>query len=197
MTGPELAADVKDKVIAIVEQDENTGHWDAHCAGVWISLTQIMTANHCTQAEILPGLRLPMDYRWVATLEQYDANHPMKAKVTSRDEARDIAVLQVEVIFPHAYAEFRRGEVPVGEEVYVCGQPWGDLSLPWTVTRGIVSGIRPDFRDLKGEILQTDAVIWYGNSGGGMFDHEGRLVGISSEIDVRSKKYGFFVRVTS
>jgi S1-C subfamily serine protease len=197
MNGPELSADIKDKVIAIVEQDEDTKKWEAHCAGVWISPTEIMTANHCTTKEIIPGLRLPLMSRWVATQAQFDAQAPVQALVVRRETARDLAVLQVKDVSPHGYAEFRQGTVPVGEEVYVVGQPWGDLSLPWTVTRGIVSGIRPDFRDLKGEILQTDATIWYGNSGGGMFDHEGRLVGIASEIDVRSKKYGFFVRVTS
>jgi len=71
---------------------------------------------------------------------------------------------------------------PVGEEVLVIGMP---EELEWSVSKGIVSGIR--YFDPDGVILgdkytaiQTDAAINSGNSGGGMFTTDGRLVGINT-----------------
>ena len=60
----------------------------------------------------------------------------------------------------------------IGSEVYVIGHP---LGLGWTITRGIVSGLRPRNGS---EIIQTDAAISPGNSGGPLIDDHGHLLGI-------------------
>lgn len=71
------------------------------------------------------------------------------------------------------------GPPPVGSQVYAIGHP---LGLGWTVTRGIVSA----HRVLEGrEMIQTDASISPGNSGGPLFNDHGGLVGI-----VTSKVHG-------
>jgi hypothetical protein len=62
----------------------------------------------------------------------------------------------------------------VGERVYAIGAPEG---LELTLSEGIVSGIRRD-RDLK--LIQTSAPISHGSSGGGLFDVEGKLIGITT-----------------
>jgi S1-C subfamily serine protease len=74
-------------------------------------------------------------------------------------------------------------ETPVvGEEVLVIGMP--EL-LDWSVSKGIVSGVR-EFEiegSLNGEnytAVQTDAAINPGNSGGGMFTMDGTLIGINT-----------------
>jgi len=61
---------------------------------------------------------------------------------------------------------------PVGSEVYAIGHP---LGLGWTITRGIVSGY-PWVGGLR--MLQTDAPISPGNSGGPLLDSRGHLVGV-------------------
>jgi S1-C subfamily serine protease len=61
---------------------------------------------------------------------------------------------------------------PKGSEVYVVGHP---LGLGWTVSRGIISGI---WRDSEHTLIQTDAAISPGNSGGAMVDIHGHLIGI-------------------
>jgi hypothetical protein len=62
----------------------------------------------------------------------------------------------------------------VGERVYAIGAPQG---LDLTLSNGLVSG----FRDYKGtEYIQTSAPISKGSSGGGLFDAQGRLVGITT-----------------
>lgn len=68
-----------------------------------------------------------------------------------------------------------RGLPAVGSEVYVIGHPVG---LGWTVTRGIVSAVRKAGEIAPIELIQTDAAISAGNSGGPLLDRDGRLVGI-------------------
>ncbi len=64
---------------------------------------------------------------------------------------------------------------PVGSEVYVIGHP---LGLGWTVTRGIVSAHRKPGEIAPTAMIQTDAAISLGNSGGPLLDRNGDLVGL-------------------
>ncbi|UBS32864.1 trypsin-like peptidase domain-containing protein [Altererythrobacter sp. N1] len=75
------------------------------------------------------------------------------------------------------------GELQVGQNVFAIGNPFG---LDWTLTKGIVSALDrslpnengPDIRHL----IQTDAAIKPGNSGGPLLDSAGRLIGINTAI---------------
>ena len=66
----------------------------------------------------------------------------------------------------------------LGNQVFVIGCPFGK-QLYNTVTAGIVSGLKRDI-DFFGEklMIQVDSQAWPGNSGGGLFNSNGRLVGI-------------------
>lgn len=63
----------------------------------------------------------------------------------------------------------------VGSDVYVIGHPVG---LGWTITRGIVSAVRKAGEVAKTEMIQTDAAISPGNSGGPLLDRYGQLIGV-------------------
>ncbi len=63
----------------------------------------------------------------------------------------------------------------VGSDVYVIGHPVG---LGWTITRGIVSAVRRPGEVAPTAMIQTDAAISPGNSGGPLLDRHGRLVGV-------------------
>jgi serine protease Do len=67
----------------------------------------------------------------------------------------------------------------VGDTVFAIGSPFG---LQNTVTAGVVSALR---RRGRGDrlLIQTDASVNPGNSGGGLFDLRGRLVGIPTSIE--------------
>lgn len=67
----------------------------------------------------------------------------------------------------------------IGSTIYAIGHP---LGLGWTITRGVISGVRKPGEVAKVELLQTDAAISPGNSGGPVFDEHGHPVAI-----VRSK----------
>lgn len=62
----------------------------------------------------------------------------------------------------------------MGEKVYAIGAPEG---LELTISGGLISGLR-DFD--KDRVIQTSAAISPGSSGGGLFDAEARLVGITT-----------------
>ncbi|CAN5889592.1 hypothetical protein BH23PLA1_BH23PLA1_25900 [soil metagenome] len=67
-----------------------------------------------------------------------------------------------------------------GQEVFAVGNPVG---LGWTYTRGVVSALRQErFGRRNVPIIQTDTSITYGNSGGGLYNARGELIGINSSI---------------
>lgn len=79
-----------------------------------------------------------------------------------------ISVKPVSQIRPYASLE-------IGEKVYAIGSPRG---LQNTFSEGIISGLRNE----KGHrIIQTTVPITHGSSGGGLFDAQGRLIGITSK----------------
>ena len=66
----------------------------------------------------------------------------------------------------------------LGNQVFIIGCPFGKI-LYNTVTTGIVSGLKRDI-DFFGEklMIQVDSQAWPGNSGGGLFNLKGELIGI-------------------
>ncbi|MCH8151944.1 MAG: trypsin-like peptidase domain-containing protein [Planctomycetes bacterium] len=99
------------------------------------------------------------------------------AKVVRRSRRLDLALVEVEG--PAARwvpLQLGRTSMPqVGSEVYVIGHP---LGLGWTVTRGIVSAHRKPGEVARTAMIQTDAAISPGNSGGPLLDRNGDLVGL-------------------
>jgi S1-C subfamily serine protease len=94
------------------------------------------------------------------------------------DPFLDLAILEIDKdqIDSHRAAQLECQSIPsVGHAVGAFGHPWG---LPYTGTRGIVSG-KTDKYD--GEMIQTDAPINHGNSGGPLISLEtGRVIGINT-----------------
>ena len=83
---------------------------------------------------------------------------------------------------------------PVGSDVYVIGHP---LGLGWTVTRGIISGYQRLTQGAHGTMIQTDAAVSPGNSGGAMLDANGHLIGIvTSKVDAEGAENLAFARPT-
>ena len=109
-----------------------------------------------------------------------DETFSMSASRARTDEERDLCLLFVADLSkpPAAQPAQMAGArgLEIGAEVFAIGAPNGwELSF----TRGIVSQLR----DIDGEsapLIQTDAAITFGSSGGGLFDENGRLVGITT-----------------
>jgi S1-C subfamily serine protease len=107
-----------------------------------------------------------------------------KAQLLSRDEANDVALLQIQPrkTLPSLHLGDSDG-LQVGQKVLAIGNPFG---LEGTLTTGIVSSLG---RTIRGEnertlegLIQTDAAINPGNSGGPLLDSAGNVVGINTAI---------------
>lgn len=102
------------------------------------------------------------------------------ATVLETDEKRDIALLKIKPRnpLPHVILS-EEGAIETGESITVIGNPGlGSTILSHTMTTGIVSNPR---RDLEGQqYIQTNAAVNPGNSGGPMFDGNGRVIGLVS-----------------
>jgi hypothetical protein len=98
------------------------------------------------------------------------------ARLRYQDSARDLCQIVLDDAFPSGKpvsAMVASEKIEVGQPVFAIGSPMG---LEHTISRGIVSGLRGQKNAAK--LIQTDAAISKGSSGGGLFDVEGRLVGI-------------------
>ena len=105
----------------------------------------------------------------------------ISAVVKGRDRETDLAVLQLEGGGRFPYVEFGDSDAArVGDWVIAIGNPFG---LGGTVTVGIVSARNRDINSGQyDDFIQTDAAINRGNSGGPLFDMDGKVVGVNTAI---------------
>ncbi|AIF81665.1 Peptidase S1C, Do [endosymbiont of Acanthamoeba sp. UWC8] len=104
-----------------------------------------------------------------------------KAKVLGKDPKTDLALLKINTKDPLPFVKFgNSNESKVGDYVIAIGNPFG---LGGTVTAGIISA---KARYLNGsqydDLIQTDASINRGNSGGPMFNMKGEVIGVNTLI---------------
>lgn len=105
----------------------------------------------------------------------------ISAELVGGDPIGDIAVVRINKTEGITCAVFADSDdIFVGENVYVIGNPLG--SLGGTVSKGIISALERQITisgiDEPMTLIQTDAAINSGNSGGAMFSEEGLLIGI-------------------
>ena len=104
----------------------------------------------------------------------------MEAKLVGSDTTNDVAVLKVEAEGLPAVTVGSSDELIVGDQVVAIGNPLGDLTS--TMTVGYVSAKDRDVTTDGTTInmIQTDAAINSGNSGGPLFNMKGEVVGITT-----------------
>jgi S1-C subfamily serine protease len=115
------------------------------------------------------------------------SNHDsMKARVVGKDPGTDIALLKVDArsraLTPLALGD--SDTVRVGDSVVAIGNPFG---LDRSVTAGIVSALQREISAPNSytidHVIQTDAAINHGNSGGPLINANGRVVGVNAQIE--------------
>ena len=123
------------------------------------------------------------------------------AQVLSSSAKRDLALLQITLQNDEKFKPIeigRSGDLMIGETVIAIGNPQGHAN---TVTSGVLSAIdrsirvrTPDneLREYSG-LLQTDAAINQGNSGGALLDITGRLIGINNAMAMGAENIGFAI----
>src|SRR5215468_8602618 len=108
-------------------------------------------------------------------------NTEYKAKLIGHDPKTDLALLKIEAPSPLPSVEWGDSDkARIGDWVLAIGNPFG---LGGTVTAGILSARQRDINaGPYDDFLQTDAAINRGNSGGPMFDVDGKVIGINTAI---------------
>ena len=110
----------------------------------------------------------------------------LPARVVGRDPQNDLALLEVDappgLLVPVALGASEGLEV--GQRAIAIGNPFGQFGR--TLTTGVVSALgrtlqSPDGREMEG-LIQTDAAINRGNSGGPLLDSAGRVIGVNTAI---------------
>src|SRR5919202_1554097 len=118
------------------------------------------------------------------------SNHDsMKARVVGKDPGTDLALLKVDAR-SRALTPLTLGDsdtVRVGDSVVAIGNPFG---LDRSVTAGIVSALQREIQAPNSyaidHVIQTDAAINHGNSGGPLLNANGRVIGVNAQIETGS-----------
>jgi serine protease Do len=105
----------------------------------------------------------------------------MPGKLVHASRTADLAIVQVQVDYKLTPVQWGDStKVRVGDQVIAIGDP---LGIGTSVSGGIVSGLNRDVQDSPyDDYIQTDAAINHGNSGGPLFDMEGRVIGMNTAL---------------
>ena len=131
-----------------------------------------------------------------------DKTHEYEAELIGSDTSTDVAVLKISRDEPFLAAKIGDSDsLKVGQDVCVIGNPGitAKIMFDHTMTKGIVSGLDVECLADNGysiSLIQTDAAINSGNSGGGMFDMYGNVVGIVNSKIIASTYEGIGFALT-
>jgi hypothetical protein len=117
------------------------------------------------------------------TIEITHSNVSYGARLLAPDAARDLCLLSVENFHAPAVEIAPSASIKIGQRVYTIGSPLGQQN---TLGDGLVSGFASD-SDGVPHWIQFSAPISHGSSGGGLFDVQGKLVGLTTSLVDPSK----------
>ncbi|HEV2198492.1 MAG TPA: trypsin-like peptidase domain-containing protein [Bryobacteraceae bacterium] len=131
---------------------------------------QILTNMHVISGSSKVEVTLPDQSRYIA-------------RVLVRDRADDLALIQIEPKKKLTYLKLGDSDsLQVGQKVLAIGNPFG---FAGTLTTGVVSSLGRDIQSENNKLegmIQTDAAINEGNSGGPLLDSQGNVIGINTAI---------------
>jgi S1-C subfamily serine protease len=123
----------------------------------------------------------------------FSGQDQLRGTVVGADPSTDIAVLKIRTQ-ASALTPLELGNsdaVRVGDTVYAIGNPFGYTR---TLTSGIVSALQRQIKAPNSltidNVIQTDASINHGNSGGPLLDAAGRVIGVTSQIYAENSQQG-------
>ena len=163
------------------------------CSGFFIEENRILTSAHC-----MMDVSSPLQVYEVVTYRQYLRNEGLQDStpfvMIHEDNIRDLAILEQAYVSSPIRAEIPpiyNGTYPqIGTPTICVGHPAGQL---FTVTTGVVSRIGMIDRISEVSYVFSSTPVWYGNSGGPLFDDRGRVIGLTRGIIQDQNYLGRFV----
>ena len=167
-------------LLSIYGRQAQTATATASGSGIIISEDgYILTNNHIVDTTSSESYYEVSDATKV-TVTLFDDETEYEAKIIGKDEQTDLAVIKIEKT-GLSKAEFADSDnIKVGEFAMAVGNP---LGLNSSITCGVVSAVNRKVTDSDGKnfnLIQTDAAINSGNSGGALVNSEGKVIGINT-----------------
>lgn len=157
--------------VVVIWASDSTGEPLGQGSGVVLEDSQVVT--NCHVVDEASGIQVSWN------------QDSAEAVLLARDGERDLCLLQMRRSLGVAAIRGSSSELKIGHRVYTVGAPVG---MELTIGEGILSGFRV-FDSVR--YLQTTAPISPGSSGGGLWDEQGRLLGITSFYEEYAQNVNF------
>ena len=194
----DLVKAVKDSIVYIEVYVTYRGQETLYGAGSGIIISQdgyILTNAHVAENYNYPVSKLAVNVNTTDPQTGDVVSDSYTAELLGSDTDTDLAVLKIDATGLTAAKLGDSDELSLGDDVVVIGNP---LGLETSVSKGVVSGLnRQVYDDNSISAIQTDTAINSGNSGGGMFNMYGEVVGVVNMklINDNAENLGFAITI--
>jgi S1-C subfamily serine protease len=122
------------------------------------------------------------------------------AEIVAKDPFQDLAVLKINATDLPAVVFGNSDNIRIGQTAVAIGNALGELEN--TVSVGVISGtgrsiraLGPEKSELLDDVIQTDAAINFGNSGGPLLNIKGEVIGINTAVATYAEGIGFAIPI--
>ncbi len=175
----DLVAEVKDSIVYIEVYVSIRGQETLYGAGSGIIISTdgyIITNAHVAENDYYAVTKLTVSINTTDPTDGSSIATKYDAELIGSDTDTDLAVLKIDAEDLHAAKLGDSDTLCLGDDVVAIGNPMG---LETSVSKGVVSGLnRQVYDDNTVSAIQTDTAINRGNSGGGLFNMHGEVVGV-------------------
>lgn len=194
----DLVAQVKDSIVYIEVYVTYRGQETLYGAGSGIVISSdgyIITNAHVAENDDYPVSKLVVNVNTTDPTTGDSISNSYTAELIGSDTDTDLAVLKIDATDLTAAKLGDSDKLSLGDDVVVIGNP---LGLETSVAKGVVSGLnRQVYDDNSVSAIQTDTAINSGNSGGGLFNMYGEVVGVVNMklVNDNAENLGFAITI--